>query len=112
MRTIARMSTTLQRLESDDKRHGGVVLTFPSGAAKSVTWSTGEPIHPPLDAAKGYAAQVLDALMREGRIDDADRTNWASVVAAMVRLIEDFNLRLEGAGIGGGPLSARGCTPS
>jgi hypothetical protein len=83
--------TTLQRLESDDPRIAGIALTFPSGAAKQITWQCDRPIAPTLDAAKEYAAAVLDALMREGRIDDAERTNWASCTAAIKKHLEDFN---------------------
>jgi hypothetical protein len=83
--------TTLQRLESDDLRTAGIALTFPSGACKAIQWTTDKPIAPTLDAAKEYAAAVLDALMREGRIDDAERTNWASCTAAIKKHLEDFN---------------------
>jgi hypothetical protein len=83
--------TTLQRLESSDPRTAGIALTFPSGACKAIQWTTDKPISPTLDAAKEYAAVVLDALMREGRIDDAERTNWASCTAAIKKHLEDFN---------------------
>lgn len=85
------MSTTLQRLDSPDARIGGFLITFPSKRTKTVHWSSEIPIHPTLDAAKKYAASTVETLLREGRQDDLDRTNWVSVTAAIERIIKDFN---------------------
>jgi hypothetical protein len=84
---------TLKRLESrtNDPQEGGFLATFPSGVSKVVAWRHGAPITPTVDAAKDYTARVLDALMREGRIDDADRTNWASFAAGVQRIVSDWN---------------------
>lgn len=66
-------------------------MTFPSGHAINVHWDSGAPIYPTLDAAKEYAAKVLQTLLDTGRQDDAERTNWASVTAAIQRIVSDFN---------------------
>jgi hypothetical protein len=86
--------TTLHRLESatGNIRAGGVLITYPSGAASEIAWeSDGRLILPTLDAAKRYAAEVIAKLQAEGRQADLDATNWASVVAALQAHIEDFN---------------------
>jgi len=89
------MSTRLIPLESaeNDPHAAGVAIVFDSGAAKQIAWRTkpGRLISPALDAAKQYTAQVLDALLREGREEEIRHTNWVSVTAAMHKLIRDFN---------------------
>lgn len=88
------MSTNLHRLEGDHATIGGFKIQFPSGCTKLVHWQSAAPITPELDAAKKYAATVLDGLMREGKNDDVGRTNWASVTAAIQRIVSDWNERL------------------
>jgi len=91
--------TTLQRLEStaNDATIGGFVVTFPSGCSKVVHWQAAEPITPLRDAAKKYAAAALQTCIDEDRRDDADRTNWASVTAAVQRIVSDWNDKLREA---------------
>lgn len=79
--------------ESDDPQAGGLVIEFPSGVRKQVAWKHDKPIVPTIEAAKQYAASMIDTLQKEGRIDDLERTNWASCVAAFQRLIDDWNQR-------------------
>lgn len=74
-----------------DPNVGGFICRFPSGLVKSVAWRTGAPIMPTLDAAKTYAAQLIEALSREAKFDDMERTNWASAVAAIQKIISDWN---------------------
>lgn len=69
----------------------GFVCSLPSGRMLQVAWRTQAPIEPTLDAAKQYAATLLDKLLRGGHQDDADRINWPSVVAAIQRIVSDFN---------------------
>ena len=86
------MSTTIIRLESPESATiGGFAISFPSGACKSVTWKSEAPIQDTLAAAKQYAASVLQVCLDERRIDDAERTNWASVTAAIQRVVQDWN---------------------
>jgi len=91
-----RHMTTLQRLESttNDATIGGFVITFPSGAARILHWQAHEAITPLRDAAKKYAAAALQTCIDEDRRDDADRTNWASVTAAVQRIVSDWNDKL------------------
>jgi len=91
------MQTNLHRLESDDATIGGFLITYPSGQSKAVTWRTKSHINPVLEAAKEYAATALNERMNAGTLaamQDADNTNWPSVVAAISRLIVEFNDRL------------------
>lgn len=87
-------STSLIAADFDDAESGGFVVFFPSGAFKQVPWRSVRPITPTLDAAKQYASKVIEALQRDGLAADIDRTNWASVTAAIQRILLDFNDRL------------------
>jgi len=94
------MQTNLQRLESDDATIGGFVITYPSKQTKAITWRSKTPINPVFDAAKEYAAAALDERLKAGTLaamQDADNTNWPSVVAAISRLVVEFNDRLPAA---------------
>jgi len=81
--------------QPDGRTLSGVILKFPSGATKQVAWCTGAPIEPTLDAAKSYAAAVIEHLSSKALYDDMERTNWASAVAAFQKVIMDFNARLK-----------------
>lgn len=84
-------TTSLIAAEGDEAEQGGVFLFFPSGATKVIGWRQVQPITPTLDAAKQYAAKVIEALQRDGLHSDIDRTNWVSVTAAIQRIIMDWN---------------------
>ena len=84
--------TTLIRLE--DPQHpniGALAITFPSGTCKALQWSSAGPIVDSLALAKDLAARALQTCLDERRVDDAERTNWASVTAAAHRIVRDFN---------------------
>ena len=76
---------------TQDPKIAGFLITFPSGLSKEVLWKSAVPAPDPVRAAKEFAAGLLDQLLQEGRIDDADRTNWPSVVAAVAKIVRDFN---------------------
>ena len=83
--------------DSPDPEVAGFVVEFPSGNRKSVAWRSKAPITPALDAAKEYAAELLAARSSEpGGMDDVNRTNWASVTAAVQRIITDWNDKTRG----------------
>ena len=83
--------------ESPDPDIAGFIVEFPSGTRKSVAWRSKAPITPALDAAKEYAAELLAARSSEpGGLDDVNRTNWASVTAAVQRIILDWNDKTRG----------------
>ncbi len=84
-------STSLVAAEGDDPHVGGFFIFLPSGATKTVAWRQSKPITPTVDAAKRYAAAVIESLQKDGLADDIDRTNWASVTAAIQRIILDWN---------------------
>ncbi len=87
----------LHLLEDPRNPHaGGVLCTFPSGRLKALHWRSEHPIHDSMAMAQDLAARALDSCLQEGRADDAERTNWASVAAAMRQMVRLWNDRLEG----------------
>ena len=88
-------------LESDAGRveDGGFVIFLPSGATKVIAWRIAKPITPTLEAAKAYATEVVDSILKAEGISSQDiqRVNWTSVAAAIQRVIIDFNTKLVGA---------------
>lgn len=83
---------TIQRLESpNDATIGGVLITYPSGATKALHWRQDAPIAEPMAVAKDYAAKLLQERLDARQVDDAERTNWPSVAAAIQRHILDWN---------------------
>lgn len=69
----------------------GVVVEFPSGTRKSLSWRQSAPVIDALETAKHCAAQLVKALIDGGKMDDVDRTNWASLTAAMQALVMAWN---------------------
>ncbi len=89
----------LHLLEDPRNPHvGGVLCTFPSGRLKALHWTSRTPIHDSMAMAKDLAARALDSCLQEGRADDAERTNWASVAAAMRQMVRTWNDKVEKAG--------------
>jgi hypothetical protein len=87
-------ATHLIQAEGKSAEEGGFFVFLPSGATKSVAWRSATPITPTLEAAKKYASKVIEQLQADGLTADIDRTNWASVTAAIQRVILDFNTGL------------------
>jgi hypothetical protein len=91
----------LQRLESKqpgNARIGGFIIRFPSGRAEVIEWDHGAPFASDAAltaAAKQLATQLVERLSRTASHDDMERTNWASVVAAIQRLLSDWNAALK-----------------
>jgi hypothetical protein len=82
------------RAEANDPRIGGVIVEWPSGVRKTASWRSLEPIYPVIDAAKEYVAQLVQERLDAHCADDVERTNIASLVAAVCKHIEDWNARL------------------
>jgi hypothetical protein len=78
---------------NNDPRIGGFVVEFPSGARKSAHWISDAPFQDTLDAAKQYTAKLIDSCLKQGLIDDLERTNIPSLVAAVQQIIMDWNER-------------------
>ncbi len=76
-----------------DSTIGGFLAEFPSGLKKEVLWKSKVPAPDPLKAAKEFTAGLLDQLLEAGATDDANRTNWASMTAAVQKMVLDFNAR-------------------
>ncbi len=83
----------LWRAESaiNDPRIGGFVVEFPSGARKVCAWRSGAPIPDTLEAAKQYAATLVQHMLEHELRDDLNRTNIPSLVASIQRIISDWN---------------------
>jgi hypothetical protein len=87
-------STALIAAEGDSPEDGGLFIFFPSGATKGILWHSASPIRPAIDAAKKYTAQVLEELLKANTpeaLRDIQATNWVSVIAAIHKIINDFN---------------------
>jgi hypothetical protein len=92
--TFRTVMTQLRALTHDtDPKIGGFLATFPSGLRKEVVWRSSIPTPDALAAAKEFAAGLLSQLIEENKVDDANRTNWPSLVAAIQRIVLDFNAR-------------------
>jgi hypothetical protein len=90
--------TQLRALTHDtDPKIGGFLATFPSGLKKEVIWRSTVPAPDTLKAAKEFAAGLLAQLLEESKNDDANRTNWPSLTAAIQRFVLDFNERRRAA---------------
>jgi len=88
----------LHLLESDSPRHGGALITYPSGYRQQVAWSVSPDeaaTADPRAAGQQLAAQALDGLLRRGVSgqEDADRTNWASMAAGLGALFRGWGER-------------------
>ncbi len=91
--------TSLVEAESadGDPEVGGFVIFFPSGHHMTVGWRSVRPIEPAIDAAKKYAADIIDKLIRANSDEaqaDMNRTNWVSVVAAIQKIVLDWNFTI------------------
>lgn len=87
-------STSLIAAEGSAPEEGGFLIFFPSGHHLAVGWRQPQPITPTLEAAKTFAAKVVEQLLKansDAARSDIDRTNWKSVVAAIQRIILDWN---------------------
>lgn len=80
-----------------DTRAGGFIVEFPSGARKEVSWVRAAPVIDATVAAKETITQLVDDCLRAGLIDDLERTNVPSLVAAAQRIILDWNERRRAA---------------
>jgi hypothetical protein len=91
----------LQALESanGNPRQGGVLVTFPSGERVELAWDHGAPMLDVdvLGECKRLAARLIEHLSRKALHDDLERTNWASIVAALQRIVTDWNDKLKAA---------------
>ena len=84
----------LHRLEGATPYAGGALIVWPSKYAKEIAWHSATGIRDAQAFAKAQAASLLDELMREGKGDEANGTNWPSLVAALQRIVVEFNERL------------------
>jgi hypothetical protein len=82
---------TLHRLEAPDSTIGGVLITFPSGAKKVASWRSPVPIEPTIEAAKEHVAAVIRDMLPQ-HLDDVERTNIPSLVAAVQAHIIEWNV--------------------
>jgi hypothetical protein len=76
---------------NNDPTVGGFVVVFPSGATKAVSWRSEAPIQDTLEAAKTYTKALVQHMVERQLTDDLDRTNIPSLVAAIQKIISDWN---------------------
>ncbi len=76
---------------TNDPFVGGFVVVFPSNASKSVSWRSEAPIQDTLEASKEYAKKLVQHMLDARLIDDLERTNMPSLVAAIQKIISDWN---------------------
>lgn len=90
----------LRALENDDPHVGGFVVKWPSGNEKVVAWKQSAVIHPALEGAKQFVAALIDGMLnapgttnddRRVALDDIERTNIPSLVAAVHKIVRDWN---------------------
>lgn len=75
---------------TNDPRVFGFVVQFPSGTFKQCAFRQEGPVQDTLETAKECAAMVIQSMLPE-HIDDIDRTNVPSLVAAIQKMILDWN---------------------
>ena len=97
----------LHLLDSDNPRHGGVLVTYPSGYRQQVAWIASPEeaaLADPRAAGQQLATQALDGLLKRGAAGqaDADRTNWASMAAGLGALFRGWGERGRARGSEGG----------
>jgi hypothetical protein len=88
--------TTCIRLESpnSDPKIGGCLVSFTPTLQKVVSWQSGAPIHPAMEAAKNYTVALIEELQKiaSSEAQAAIReTNWVSVTAMVRDTICDWN---------------------
>lgn len=76
---------------TNDTTVGGFVVEFPSGARKSVAWRSEAPVQDTLEAAKDYTKKLVQHMLDARLMDDLERTNMPSLVAAIQKIIHDWN---------------------
>jgi hypothetical protein len=78
----------LQRMDcASDPYVSGVLCTFPSGCVKQISWRHVGPIPDSLAMAKKAAAELVQHMLQRGLVDDLERTNIPSMVAALQRIV-------------------------
>jgi hypothetical protein len=82
---------------TNDPKVGGFIVEFPSGARKSAHWVSGAPFQDSLEAAKKHVTTLVQHCLDCGLIDDLERTNIPSLVAAVQKIILDWNERQRAA---------------
>lgn len=84
----------LHLLTSNDPRIAGILVVFPNSQGIELTWSSRAPIQDTRKEAQSYATGLVDTLRAGGMQHHIDGTNWASMVAAIQKHLDDFNARL------------------
>ena len=80
--------------ESNQDDVGGFIVEFSNNRRKQFVWRTGAPILPALDAAKQYAETLINGLVADGMMSEVHATNWVSAIAAIQKIILDWNDKL------------------
>jgi hypothetical protein len=79
------------RAESNDPTAGGVIVEWPSGVQKVASWRQSVPIADTHEAAKVFVTSLVQERIDSRNMDDVERTNIASLVAAVQKHVSDWN---------------------
>ena len=89
LQTGAQMPT-IHRLEADNPKHGGVLVTWDENCAKQAAWSSSTHLDVKKTARK-VAEGLIQKLLDEDRQDLLDATNWVSLTAGVAKHVADWN---------------------
>lgn len=81
---------TIHRLESDNPKHGGVLVTWDENCAKQAAWSSSTHLDVK-KTARRVVEQLIQSLLDAERQDLLDSTNWVSMVAGVAKHVSDWN---------------------
>jgi len=97
--------TRLWRAQAHDSDPtiGGVIVQWPSGHTSAASWRSGAPIADTFAAAKEYATALVQQALEQQRVDDVERTNIPSLVAAIQKHVADWNETLKAVVYARGP---------
>ena len=81
-----------ESIKDNDPDVGGFIVEFDNGVRKSIAWRSKAPINPSQDAARAYAETLINhCLQSPGMLDEVRSTNWVSAIAAIQKIIQDWN---------------------
>lgn len=81
---------TIHRLESDDPKHGGVLITFDDHTTKVGSWTSSTHVDVK-QTARRVVEGVIQNLLDSDRQDLLNGTNWVSMTAGVAKHIADWN---------------------
>jgi hypothetical protein len=81
---------TIHRLEANDPKHGGVLVTWDDNTSKVASWTSSTHVDV-RQVAKHAVEGVIQNLLDNDRQDLLGSTNWVSVTACVAKHVADWN---------------------